>query len=361
MPPNGVRLFVQGIHVLILHCLIIFFCMTEQDVSEYRKSLAIRVSGFDVPRHVKTFEDCGFSVEIMKAISGQAYEKTASIQCQDFPVVLSERDIIGIAKTGSGKTAAFVLPMIVHIMDQPELEKEEGPIGVILYGGMSKLEQFKELKAGGEIVVATPGRLIDLLKMKALTMSRATYLVLDEADRMFDLGFEPQIRSIVGLIMPDRGKRAKGRGGGDNRGVRGVDFGLGIGYNAESKRSPSHVVPGRSAAVNSLKTGMTTQFKSSFVAALSGTLNARLSNSSGMQAGNRVLRGFVSGGSGSSKERARERRRPSGWDRQILQWEDVYKLSLMRCLSSLLFNLPNVLCCFKKKDTPLYGHSCAVG
>ena len=67
----------------------------------------------------------------MKAISGQAYEKTASIQCQDFPVVLSERDIIGIAKTGSGKTAAFVLPMIVHIMDQPELEKEEGPIGVI--------------------------------------------------------------------------------------------------------------------------------------------------------------------------------------------------------------------------------------
>uniref|UniRef100_A0A166A5D5 Helicase ATP-binding domain-containing protein n=1 Tax=Daucus carota subsp. sativus TaxID=79200 RepID=A0A166A5D5_DAUCS len=240
---------------------------SEQDVSEYRKSLAIRVSGFDVPRHVKTFEDCGFSVEIMKAISGQAYEKTASIQCQDFPVVLSERDIIGIAKTGS------------------------------VYGGMSKLEQFKELKAGGEIVVATPGRLIDLLKMKALTMSRATYLVLDEADRMFDLGFEPQIRSKCDA-RKGGGKRAKGRGGGDNRGVRGVDFGLGIGYNAESKRSPSHVVPGRSAAVNSLKTGMTTQFKSSFVAALSGTLNARLSNSSGMQAGNRVLRGFVSGGSG---------------------------------------------------------------
>ncbi|KAL0435986.1 UNVERIFIED_CONTAM: DEAD-box ATP-dependent RNA helicase 24 [Sesamum radiatum] len=69
---------------------------------------------------------------------------------------------------------------------------------------MSKLEQFKELKAGCEIVVATPGRLIDMIKMKALTMLRATYLVLDEADRMFDLGFEPQIRSIVGQIRPDR-------------------------------------------------------------------------------------------------------------------------------------------------------------
>lgn len=206
--------------------------MTEQDVAEYRKSLAIRVSGFDVPRTIKSFEDCGFSVELMKAIAKQAYEKPTPIQCQALPIVLSGRDIIGIAKTGSGKTASFVLPMIVHIMDQPELAKEEGPIGVIcaptrelahqiyleakkfakscgirvsaVYGGMSKLDQFKELKAGCEIVVATPGRLIDMIKMKAVTMLRATYLVLDEADRMFDLGFEPQIRSIVGQIRPDR-------------------------------------------------------------------------------------------------------------------------------------------------------------
>lgn len=206
--------------------------MSDQDVVEYRKSLAIRVSGFDVPRPIKAFEDCGFSQQLMNAITKQGYEKPTPIQCQALPIVLSGRDIIGIAKTGSGKTAAFVLPMIVHVMDQPELAKEEGPIGVIcaptrelahqiyletkkfakshgirvsaVYGGMSKLDQFKELKSGCEIVVATPGRLIDMLKMKALTMSRATYLVLDEADRMFDLGFEPQIRSIVGQIRPDR-------------------------------------------------------------------------------------------------------------------------------------------------------------
>ncbi|KAH0881831.1 hypothetical protein HID58_057927 [Brassica napus] len=181
---------------------------------------------------VKTFEDCGFSSQIMSAIKKQGYEKPTTIQCQALPVVLSGRDVIGIAKTGSGKTAAFVLPMIVHIMDQPELRREEGPIGVIcaptrelahqiyleakkfskayglrvsaVYGGMGKHEQFRELKAGCEIVVATPGRLIDMLKMKALTMTRASYLVLDEADRMFDLGFEPQVRSIVGQIRPDR-------------------------------------------------------------------------------------------------------------------------------------------------------------
>ncbi|CAH9132573.1 unnamed protein product [Cuscuta epithymum] len=206
--------------------------MSEQEVAEYRNSLAIRVSGFDVPRPVKTFEECGFSAELLRAISKQAYVKPTPIQCQALPIALSGRDIIGIAKTGSGKTAAFVLPLVVHIMDQPEVAKEEGPIGVIcaptrelahqiyveakkfskshgirvaaVYGGMSKLEQFKELKAGCEVVVATPGRLIDMIKMKAVSMLRATYLVLDEADRMFDLGFEPQIRSIVGQIRPDR-------------------------------------------------------------------------------------------------------------------------------------------------------------
>lgn len=206
--------------------------MSYQEVTAYRQSLGIKVSGYDVRRPIKKFEDCDFSSTLMNAIDKQGYENPTPIQCQALPIALSGCDIIGIAKTGSGKTAAFILPMIVHIMDQPELAKGEGPIGVIcaptrelaqqicleakkfakphgirvsgVFGGMSKLEQFKELKAGCELVVATPGRLIDMLKMKALTMLRATFLVLDEADRMFDLGFEPQIRSIVGQIRPDR-------------------------------------------------------------------------------------------------------------------------------------------------------------
>ncbi|MCO5574722.1 hypothetical protein L7F22_028512 [Adiantum nelumboides] len=206
--------------------------MNEEDVFIYRQSLAIKVSGFDVPRPIGKFEDLGFDSLLMSAISKQNYEKPTPIQCQALPTALSGRDIIGIAKTGSGKTAAFVFPMVIHILDQEELGKGEGPIGVVcaptrelaqqiytetkkfakpygirvsgIFGGMSKFEQFKELKAGCEIVVATPGRLIDMIKMKALTMLKTTYLVLDEADSMFDLGFEPQVRSIVGQIRPDR-------------------------------------------------------------------------------------------------------------------------------------------------------------
>lgn len=206
--------------------------MSQEDVSTYRQGLAIKVSGFDVPRPIQQFEDLGFDSLLMGAISKQGYEKPTPIQCQALPTALSGRDIIGIAKTGSGKTAAFVFPMVIHILDQEELDKGQGPIGVVcaptrelaqqiysetkkfakpygirvsgIFGGMSKFEQFKELKAGCEIVIATPGRLIDMIKMKALTMLKTTYLVLDEADSMFDLGFEPQVRSIVGQIRPDR-------------------------------------------------------------------------------------------------------------------------------------------------------------
>jgi len=141
--------------------------------------------------------------------------------------------MIGIASTGSGKTAAYLLPMVTHIMDQPELKKDDGPIGLVIapthelaeqivaearrftkgygircmgaYGGVSKYEQFKLLKSGCELVVATPGRMIELIKMKGgLRTDRITYLVLDEADRMFSLGFESQVRSVIGQVRPDR-------------------------------------------------------------------------------------------------------------------------------------------------------------
>lgn len=125
--------------------------------------------------------------------------------------------MIGIAKTGSGKTAAFVWPMLVHIMDQTELQPNDGPIALILaptrelslqiyneakkfgkvynmnvvccYGGGSKWEQSKALEQGAEIIVATPGRMIDMVKMKATNLQRVTYLVLDEADKMLNMGF----------------------------------------------------------------------------------------------------------------------------------------------------------------------------
>ncbi|GFR43899.1 hypothetical protein Agub_g5030, partial [Astrephomene gubernaculifera] len=159
-------------------------------------------------------------------------EKPTPIQAQALPVALSGRDVLGIAKTGSGKTASFVLPMLVHIMDQPELGRGEGPIALLLaptrelaeqihrearrfakpyglraaaaFGGLSKYEQFKALRGGCEVAVATPGRMIDLVRSRACGLGRVSYLVLDEADRMFDMGFEQQVRSLLGQVRPDR-------------------------------------------------------------------------------------------------------------------------------------------------------------
>ncbi|ESO85806.1 hypothetical protein LOTGIDRAFT_130484 [Lottia gigantea] len=143
--------------------------------------------------------------------------------------------LIGIAKTGSGKTLAFLLPMFRHILDQPPLDEEDGPICVILtptrelalqiaseckkfakplglqtvcvYGGTGISEQIAELKRGCEIIVCTPGRMIDMLAAnngRVTNLRRCTYVVLDEADRMFDMGFEPQVMKIIDNVRPDR-------------------------------------------------------------------------------------------------------------------------------------------------------------
>jgi len=207
--------------------------LTPQQVSELRKKFEIRVFGDDVPKVVDSFAHFGFDDALMQTIIRHGYTEPTAIQKQAIPVALSGRDIIGIAKTGSGKTAAFLLPMFVHMMDQEELNKGDGPIGVVVaptrelcvqiyheakkfakayniqvmavYGGASKTEQFKDLRKGfTELVVATPGRLIDMVKMKATNLSRVSYVVLDEADRMFDLGFEPQVRSILSNVRPDK-------------------------------------------------------------------------------------------------------------------------------------------------------------
>ena len=158
-----------------------------------------------------------------------------AIQQQAIPTLMSGRDVIGVAKTGSGKTLSFVLPMLRHVLDQPPLEDGDGPIGLILvparelaqqiyaecrkfcrrldlrvaccYGGSPMADNINALKAGAEIVVATPGRFIDILSCNngtLISLRRVTFSVLDEADRMFDLGFEPQVTKIMQNVRPDR-------------------------------------------------------------------------------------------------------------------------------------------------------------
>ncbi|KAH8849393.1 ATP-dependent RNA helicase DDX42 [Schistosoma japonicum] len=206
--------------------------LDEAGVDSLRAKLGLRVSGPSPLRPVCSFAHLGLDEPLMEAIRKAGYTQPTPIQAQAVPLVLAGRDVIGIGKTGSGKTAAFLWPLIIHIMDQPELKLGDGPIGVICaptrelalqiyseakklakvynltvvcaYGGGSLWEQQKACEAGCEILVCTPGRLIDIVKKKSTNLRRVTYLVFDEADKMFNLGFEPQVRSIANHVRPDR-------------------------------------------------------------------------------------------------------------------------------------------------------------
>ncbi|XP_050684923.1 ATP-dependent RNA helicase DDX42 isoform X2 [Leptidea sinapis] len=206
--------------------------LTHVQVEELKKNLGVKITGPEPPKPVSSFAHLCFDEQLMKAIRRSEYTQPTPVQAAGIPAALSGRDIIGIARTGSGKTAAFIWPLLIHIMDQKEISPGDGPIGLILaptrelaqqiymetkrfgkvynircvccYGGGSKWEQTKALEGGAEIIVGTPGRVIDLIKCKATNLKRVTYLVLDEADRMFDMGFEPQVRSICNHVRPDR-------------------------------------------------------------------------------------------------------------------------------------------------------------
>ncbi|XP_065912407.1 probable ATP-dependent RNA helicase DDX46 [Dysidea avara] len=210
--------------------------MNEEDVKLYRESLEnIQVKGKDCPKPVRTWAQCGLSNKITDVLKKNNYEKPTPIQSQAIPVVMSGRDMIGTAKTGSGKTLAFLLPLLRHVLDQPPLEYEDGPVAVVLsptrelaiqtyseckkfckslklrvvcvYGGTGISEQIADLKRGAEIIICTPGRMIDMLAAnngRVTNLRRVTYVVLDEADRMFDMGFEPQVTRIIANVRPDR-------------------------------------------------------------------------------------------------------------------------------------------------------------
>ena len=206
--------------------------MDESAVDLLREGLEVSVLGDDVPRPIETFDQSSLPPLLLKEVTKLGYEKPTSIQAQALPIALSGRDMIGLAKTGSGKTLAFLFPMITHILDQPQMQVGDGPIGLVLsptrelasqiyveakkfaklfnmrvcavFGGAGKWEMTKALKEAPEIVVATPGRLIGLIRNKSTNLQRCTIVVLDEADRMFEMGFEYQMRSIINNVRPDR-------------------------------------------------------------------------------------------------------------------------------------------------------------
>jgi len=178
-----------------------------------------------------SFDRLGLSPELLRAVSLQGYTEPTPVQAESIPLVLAGRDVLAGAQTGTGKTAAFVLPMLQRLhASRPAgprviraliltptrelaLQVEESvrtygtqnPIrSTTIYGGVGFDPQVRHLRAGPEIVVATPGRLLDHVSQRTIDLSRVEILVLDEADRMLDMGFIRDIRKILALLPPRR-------------------------------------------------------------------------------------------------------------------------------------------------------------
>ncbi|KAM6407347.1 putative ATP-dependent RNA helicase DDX43 [Pluvialis apricaria] len=186
-----------------------------------------------IPNPVCKFEDVfEHYPDIMANIRKVGFQKPTPIQSQAWPIILQGIDLIGIAQTGTGKTLAYVMPGFIHLTSQPISKDQRGGPGMLvlaptrelalqveaeclkyaykgiksicIYGGGDRKGQIDVVTKGVDIVIATPGRLHDLQMNNFINLKSITYLVLDEADRMLDMGFEPQIMKILIDVRPDR-------------------------------------------------------------------------------------------------------------------------------------------------------------
>ena len=207
---------------------------------EFRKQHVITVTGrsedgtgsYVCPAPMATFADTPFLPPIRRALDAAGFTTPTPTQAQAWPIALQGRDVITVAKTGSGKTCGFLLPAMHRLMTHSK-DRKRGPPGILVlaptrelacqieqeaekfgrssnmrtaccYGGAPKSMQSRKLQHGVEVLIATPGRLNDFLEMGVVNLKDIQFLVLDEADRMLDMGFEPQIRTIIGKIPAER-------------------------------------------------------------------------------------------------------------------------------------------------------------
>ncbi|XP_063615024.1 probable ATP-dependent RNA helicase DDX23 [Penaeus indicus] len=207
--------------------------MTERDWRIFREDYNIAIKGGRIPNPIRKWSESNIKKEILDIISSVGYTDPTPIQRQAIPIGLQNRDIIGVAETGSGKTLAFLIPLLEWIQSLPKIARLEdadqgpyalvlaptrelaqqieeettkfgGPLGirtVAVIGGLSREEQGMKLRMGCEIVIATPGRLVDVLENRYLVLNQCTYVVFDEADKMIDMGFEPDVQKIL-KFMP---------------------------------------------------------------------------------------------------------------------------------------------------------------
>jgi ATP-dependent RNA helicase RhlE len=174
------------------------------------------------------FETFNFHPSVMAGVRALGYTTPTPIQLQAIPPIMQGRDVIGLAQTGTGKTAAFVLPILHRLRQNSqgrvraliisptrelaeqtcevinELGSRTGLQSVAVYGGVGMEQQTRELRRGSDIVVACPGRLLDYLWKGTISLSDLEILVIDEADRMFDMGFLPDVRNILACIINKR-------------------------------------------------------------------------------------------------------------------------------------------------------------
>ncbi|VDN58063.1 unnamed protein product [Dracunculus medinensis] len=241
---------INGISTFFLYLIIVNFswhpprhilAMKEEEHVTTRRKKGIVVDGEDIPPPIGSFIEMKFPPSIIQALREKKIICPTVIQMQGIPVVLSGRDMIGIASTGSGKTLTFALPLIMFCLEQQvslPFRHGEGPYGLIIVpsrelakqiydvidqiceaiasskfprlrlglsiGGLPIGDQVRVFERGVHICVATPGRLSDLLNKKIFNLQVCRYLVLDEADRMLDMGFEDELRTIFSFFKGQR-------------------------------------------------------------------------------------------------------------------------------------------------------------
>ncbi|KAH6648530.1 pre-mRNA-splicing ATP-dependent RNA helicase prp28 [Truncatella angustata] len=205
--------------------------MKERDWRIFKEDYGIATKGGYIPNPMRSWEESGLPRKILDIVEQVGYTDPSPIQRAAIPIALQARDLIGVAVTGSGKTAAFLLPLLVYISELPpitDMNKNDGPYSLIiaptrelvqqiesearkfatplgftvvsLVGGHAIEEQAFALRNGAEIIVATPGRLVDCIERRLLVLSQCCYIIMDEADRMIDMGFEEPVNKILDAL-----------------------------------------------------------------------------------------------------------------------------------------------------------------
>ena len=205
--------------------------MRERDWRIFKEDFNISTKGGAIPNPMRSWAESGLPKRLLDVVDQVGYTEPSAVQRAAIPIALQSRDLIGVAVTGSGKTAAFLLPLLVYISELPalnELTKNDGPYAIILaptrelaqqieiearkfatplgftcvsiVGGHSLEEQAYNLRDGAEIIIATPGRLVDCIERRVLVLGQCCYVIMDEADRMIDLGFEEPVNKILDAL-----------------------------------------------------------------------------------------------------------------------------------------------------------------